>query len=207
MLARHLPLPRRAAQERKAWNAFRWDCSRARHTKTEEKRRKRETTCTRAQLASRRLPALPKTVARRSDRIGAYTGFAARQRVTGTIQTFVVCVMILAKCAERLFTGPAIDGQVAAGNVGVAQQFRALIVRRGTEEVRPCPVRPIGRFERGNLLLSNLELPHHNEHCEPQSFPNGSAGAAPVPTVDYSHERMLDTVRIKPFDYGYKLWL
>jgi hypothetical protein len=73
--------------------------------------------------------------------------------------------------------------------------------------MRPCPVCPIGRFERGNLLLGNLELPHNYKHCEPLCCPNGSAGAASVPTMVYSHERMLDPVRIKPFDYGYKLWL
>src|SRR6185369_8193000 len=75
--------------------------------------------------------------------------------------------MDLAKLTKRLFAGPSIDGEVIAGNIGVAKQFRAEVFGRSSEEHRPGSVRSIGRFESSDLLLGNLELPDNNEHARP----------------------------------------
>src|ERR1035437_9853511 len=126
--------------------------------------------------ALRRAGALPRQTIQlaserrgRSDRIGADAGFAACQLVAGAIERFVCCVVAFAKGAEGLFAGPAVDSEVGAGDVGVAQQLRAPVVGRGAEQLRPCALGRIGGLKGGDLLLGNLELPDNDEHTRPQS--------------------------------------
>jgi hypothetical protein len=94
-----------------------------------------------------------------SDRVSPDARLAAGQRVRGAVELLVVAVVLFAEGAEGLFARPAVDGEIGAGNVGVAQQFRSQIIWRAAEESSPGSLRPIGSFKRGNLLLGNLELP------------------------------------------------
>src|ERR1035438_3612958 len=105
------------------------------------------------------------------DRVRADPGFAAGEGVRGAVKGFVVRVVGFAEGAEVLLAGPAVDGEVAARNVGVAQKLGSKIVRRGAEELGPGALRPVSGLKGGNLLLGNLELPYDDEHAFPDSVP------------------------------------
>src|SRR5690242_1644934 len=88
--------------------------------------------------------------------VSADAGLTGGKRVAGAVERFVVGIMDFAKGAEGIFAGPAIDGEIAACDVGIAQQFGAQILRRRAKKLRPWTFRTVGRFEGGNLLLGNL---------------------------------------------------
>src|ERR1700740_1642553 len=77
--------------------------------------------------------------------------------------------MAPAKGAKRLRAVPPVDGHIVSGNIRIAQQLRALILRRFAKKLRPGALRSISSLKRGNLLLGNLKLPHNNEHAQPRS--------------------------------------
>src|ERR1700676_5174383 len=79
--------------------------------------------------------------------------------------------MLLAEGAEGGFAGPAVDGEVVAGYVEVAEHFGAVVLRRGAKELRPRAVRAIGCFKGGYVFLGYFELPNHDEHAmRPESM-------------------------------------
>src|SRR5258708_3856094 len=97
-----------------------------------------------------------------SDCESADARLVADECVTVPIQAFVRGVMIFAERPKSLLAGPSINGQIDPGNIGVAQQFGALVFRRDAEQLRPGAFRPVGSFKRGNLLLGNFKLPYDN---------------------------------------------
>src|SRR5579863_8786071 len=104
------------------------------------------------------------TMARQSDCERPDTGFARGQSVGTAVQSLVGRVVVFAKGAERFFTGPAVDGQVASGDIGIAQQLGASILRRQAKQLRPDAVGSISCFEGGDLLFSHFKLPYDDEH-------------------------------------------
>ena len=78
----------------------------------------------------------------RLDRVGADAGFAAGEGVAGAVEDLVVLVVLLAEGAEVVFAGPAVDGEVGAGDVGVAEEFGAQVAGRGAEELAQEPSGP-----------------------------------------------------------------
>ena len=94
-----------------------------------------------------------------SGRVRADAGFTSGEGVAGAVQLFVIGVVVLAEGAEGVFGVPAVDGEVGAGNVGVAQQLGAAIRGRGAEELRPRAFAAVRGFKRGDVFLGYVELP------------------------------------------------
>src|ERR1035438_7755502 len=84
--------------------------------------------------------------------------------------------MFLPEPAEIVFAGPAVDGEIVARDVGVAEQLGAKMVGRSAEELGPGAIGRIGGFKRRDLLFGNFELPYDHEHGVPLSCHYGSAG-------------------------------
>src|ERR1035441_5445040 len=126
--------------------------------------------------------------------VGADADFAASQGIAFAVEALVIRIVIFAEGAERVFADPAIDGQIAAWNVGVAQKFGAAVVRRAAKKLRPGSVRAIGCFKGRNLFLDNFKLPDDNEHkCLDPGFMVAQAdGCADItnasePTLGFQH--------------------
>src|SRR5271157_690069 len=111
----------------------------------------------------------------RSDGVGADAGFAGGEGVAGAVEGFVGGVVVFAEGAEVVLAGPAVDGEVCAGDVGVAQELCSQIVGRGVEELGPGAAGTVGGLKSGDLLLGNLELPDNDEHARLRFCPYGNA--------------------------------
>src|SRR5580658_2590252 len=99
-----------------------------------------------------------------SDRVSADAGFAAGERVAVAVEGFVLRVVVFAEGAEVFFAGPAVDGEVGAGDVGVAQELGSEVMRGCAEELGPGAVGAVGGLEGGDLLFDDFELPDNDEH-------------------------------------------
>src|ERR1035437_3656889 len=110
------------------------------------------------------------------DGVGPDAGFFAGEGIAGAVEGLIAGVMFLAEGAEVVFAGPAVDGEVVAGDVGVPEQFGAKVVGRGAEELGPGAIGRIGGFKRRDFLFGNFELPNDDEHAGPLSRLYGSAG-------------------------------
>ena len=98
--------------------------------------------------------------------VSADAGFTAGEGVAGSVEDFVVLVMLLAEGAEIGLAGPAVDGEVAAGNVGVVEQFGAQVAGRGAEKLCPGALGAIGGFKAGDFIFGNFELPDDDKHIK-----------------------------------------
>src|SRR5580658_4460960 len=99
-----------------------------------------------------------------SHRVGADAGFAAGEGVADSVQSFIPGVVILAEGAEVVLAGPAVDGQIGAGEISIAQELGSQIFGRRAKELRPGAVGPIGSLKGSDLLFGNLKLPCDHEH-------------------------------------------
>ncbi len=110
------------------------------------------------QTGSVALPA-PDRGAAALDSIGPNAGFFAGECVASTVEGLIAGVMFLAEGAEVVFAGPAVDGDVVAGDVGVPQQLGAKVVGRGAEELGPGAIGRIGGFNAGifSSAISNCK--------------------------------------------------
>lgn len=97
-------------------------------------------------------------------RIGADASFAGGKGVAGAIEGLVVSVVLFAEGAESLFAGPAVDGEVLAGGVGVAEQLGSLVVGRFAKELSPAALGAVGGFEGCDFFFGDFELPDNDEH-------------------------------------------
>uniref|UniRef100_E6PYV9 Uncharacterized protein n=1 Tax=mine drainage metagenome TaxID=410659 RepID=E6PYV9_9ZZZZ len=84
--------------------------------------------------------------------------------VAGAIDDLVVGVVLGAEGAEGVFAGPSVEGEVAAGDVGVFEEFSAEIIGGAGEEQRPCAAGGVGRLKGGDFVFGDVELPDDDEH-------------------------------------------
>src|SRR5208282_2498846 len=99
------------------------------------------------------------------DGVGPNAGFVAGECVRRAVKGLVFRIVVFAEGAEGVFAGPAIDGEVAQGDIGVAQELSSQIVRGGAEEPGPGALRAVGGLKCGNLLFGYIEFPDHDEHA------------------------------------------
>jgi hypothetical protein len=52
---------------------------------------------------------------------GADAGLGTRQRIASTILDFVIAIILGAKSPERVLTLPAVNSEIATGNVGILE--------------------------------------------------------------------------------------
>ena len=136
--------------------------------------------------------------------VGTDAGFAAGEGVAGAVERFVIGVAVFAEGAECFFAGPSVDGEVGAGDVGIAEELGAAVVGRGAEELRPGALVRIGGLEGGNLLLGDFELPDNNKHMRSQSCHYGSAAGIEVAKMQ-EYPSSIQRYRGSRFGFGRRI--
>ena len=71
---------------------------------------------------------------------GADSSFGSGEGVAGAVEGLVIGVVLRAKVAKGFFAAPAVDGDIAAGDVGVFEQLGAQVIGRTREEACPGTV-------------------------------------------------------------------